>query len=129
MPRHPAQNPHVPEGRYEAIVHAVKVWTYGKRDNHDEDLLVRIVLFLPDGNRFIVSDIDLPKIDRKVSFQRLQQFAKALGLNPMSILKDPNLANGRQLRVHIKPIDAQVSRAGRWYSDVHAFERCPEDET
>lgn len=129
MPRIPTQNPHIPEGRYEAVVHDVKVWAYGKRDSHDEDLLVRIVLFLPDGNRFIVSDIDLPKLDRKIPFERLRQFAAVLGLNPWSILKNPTLATGHRLRVHIKPVDAQMSRVGRWYSDVHAFERCSEDET
>ena len=82
IPRHPTQNPHVPEGRYEAVVHDVRVWAYGNRDNHDEDLLVRIVLYIPDGNRYIVSDIDLPKLDRKVPFERLQQFADVLGLDP-----------------------------------------------
>ncbi len=129
IPRHPTLNPHVPEGRYEAIVHDVQVWAYGNRDNHNEDLLIRIVLFLPDGDRYIVSDIDLPKIDWKVPFERLKQFAAVLGLNSRWILEDPGVATGRRLRVQIKPIDAQVSQAGRWYSDVHAFERCPDDET
>ena len=129
MPRHPTQNPHVPEGRYEAIVHDVKVSAYGRRDNHDEDVIVRIVFFLPDGNRYMVSDIDLPKIDRKVPFQRLQEFATVLRLDPLSILETPELASGRRLRVYVKPVDAQMSGAGRWYSDVDAFERLNEDET
>ena len=129
IPRHPTQNPHVPEGRYEAVVHDVRVWAYGNRDNHDEDLLVRIVLYLPDGNRYLVSDIDLPKLDREKPFQRLEQFAAVVGLNPWWILKAPALATGRRLRVQIKPIDAQVSEVGRWYSDVETFERYPEDKT
>ena len=76
----------------------------------------------------IVVDINLPKLDRKLPFERLQQFAVVVGLDPWSILKKPELISGRRLRVYLKPVDSQMSGAGRWYSDIDAFERLPEDE-
>jgi hypothetical protein len=115
----------VPDGLYEAVVHHVHVHNYGR---HDEDLLVRIILHLPDGDRYLVTDIDLPKLDRKLPFKRLLQFAVVLGLDPRSILETPELALGRRLRVYIKPVDAQMSGAGRWYSDVDEFELLPKHE-
>lgn len=128
IPNHPTQNPHVPEGRYKAVVHDVTVVTYGRRDKHDEDFIIRLIFYLPFEDLYLVSDIDLPKINRKVPFRRFQEFAAVLGLNPWWLMKHPDCAKGRHLRIHVKPIDAQVSRAGRCYSEVHAFERVPEND-
>ena len=52
IPDHPTQNPHVPEGRYEAIVHDVKVVAYGQRDNHNEDIIIQLFFFLPFPETF-----------------------------------------------------------------------------
>lgn len=102
IPRHPHENPHVPEGRYDAIVHDVRVVRYG----HDrKNVLVKITLHLPDGNRYLITHIDLPQDNLKMPLQRLASFCAVIGCQANDILNNPFQARGQTLRVYIRPVD------------------------
>lgn len=109
IPTHPRDNPSLPDGIYDAVVHEVAEDTYG--DNYP---LIRIVLWLPAPQLHLTTVIHFPDGRCANASKRLWYFCASVGFEPRYLFITPDAFN-RQ------PLQVELTTARTSYSAVNRF--------
>lgn len=119
IPRHPAANPVIDPGVYEATVAGLVTDTLR---NDDSKSYVRIVLFLPGPGVYLATNIYLDNgIAMQKAAQRLWHFCRVVGFQPYDVTDRPEAFVGRRLRVAVFTNQPEHSGQARAYSEVGRF--------
>lgn len=116
IPRHPSENPSIPAGIYPAVIKKVTHREYAGGDHY-----IRIVMWLPDQMKHVVSNIYAPHQFSQRAQQRLSMFCLMVDLTPYDVLENPGLFEGRKLRIQVRRFQDETSLTQRQYSDVELF--------
>ena len=117
-PIHPAQNPLITDGVYDAVVESV---TTGEC-NDGTRTYVKILLWLPGAKKYLVTNV---YFDHERAYQpsagRLWRFCWAVGLEMADVCEYPEEFQGLPLQIEVERADPAYSGQKDEYSDVRLF--------
>lgn len=116
IPAHPSENPRLSDGIYAAIIRNVIEDTYG-----DDQPLVQVVFWLPEEEVHFVTNFYFPMGGSWKVQRRLWVMCQMIGLEPADVAYEPELFEGRTLRLTTCRVDPRHSNVAWWYSDVNRF--------
>lgn len=116
VPQHPTENPRLDDDTYSAtILHAIE-GTYGQ-----DEQFVQIQFWLPEKETALVTNFYFARGRSWKVQRRFWIMCKIIGLEPCDLAYEPELFEGRKLRIITRRVDPRVSKVARWYSDVDRF--------
>jgi len=117
IPKAPWQNPQeITPGTYHAVIKKVSRGTY-----NDHDTYIQLLLWLPDVNHHIATNLYMPKACLQKSMQRAYRLSQCVGLEANDLFHAPTAFEGKHLRVQLYGVDPERSGASVRYSDVRLF--------
>jgi len=116
VPRHPSNNPSLPNGIYDAVI---KYVTHGEYANDSH--YVSFVFWLPDQGKHLVTNFYFPNGQSIKTQQRLWNLCAMVGLELVDVLEEPKRFEDRRLKIKTRKVDPVDSDASRSYSDVALF--------
>ncbi len=116
IPSHASENPRLADGIYAAMIERVIEDTYG-----DDQPLVQVVFWLPDEEVHLVTNFYFPTGNSWKVQRRFWVLCQIVGLEPSDLVYEPDLFEGRRLRLMTCRVDPMESNVAWWYSDVNRF--------
>ena len=117
IPSHPANNPNLEEGIYNAIIKQVSTGTYG--DNQSP--YAKVVFWLKEQDCFFVTHFYFPGNNAPGSKARLWYFSQSVGLDTQDVVKNPELFVDLPVRIEVCRVTPEDALFSAPYSDVLRF--------
>ena len=118
-PHHPSENVQLPDEIYTATIMDVSHGEYAG-DGH----YIRIVLWLHEPERYLVTNVYFPHGHNVRSQRRLWILCQIVGLELTDVLDAPEKFRDQRISIRTFQVDAEKSPSRRTYSDVQLFLPC-----
>jgi hypothetical protein len=117
VPNAPFNNPPLPEGTYDAIVHSVIEGEYGEQQKY-----LKVILEVPAAKQAFVTNFYFPNgLSTVKAVQRFWHFCKCVGMVFQDYFDRPRDFCGQRLRVVVHQVTNPKVNGGPPYCDVKLF--------